>query len=367
MEVRNAIARLEILGEGSAGAVTLLDERGKRRRVGLVFGGTTRPGAAAAVADLLHRPGARALSREIREGHGARGRRGARSSSTSRSRCSCSPMSAALDRETLAQGHRVRRSGRAAAALRRLAARRRQRRAGAGAPAPGRPQPRRHPVLGHAEDLRGRSPARARSSACRSPAEIGMRRQILAEPDGDLPPDLGLPAGRHADRHRRQARRGSDRALPRHRRHDVVEPAAVRALRRHAAPGTVLLAGTSSDADAEARNAERRDGSTTDPRRLRGLGLPSRRRQRGVAPTTGSGRRGGHPPGFYGPGRCGLAPTTRFWPTTVSRRSTSRTAEGQDRAARAGAETIDLRDAPVTLALMLLIPTRWPGSGSAAI
>ena len=40
IEVRNSIARIEILGEGSAGAVTLVDERGKRRRVGLVFGGT---------------------------------------------------------------------------------------------------------------------------------------------------------------------------------------------------------------------------------------------------------------------------------------------------------------------------------------
>jgi Domain of unknown function (DUF4159)/Aerotolerance regulator N-terminal len=40
IELRNSIARIEILGEGSAGAVTLLDERGKRRRVGLVFGGT---------------------------------------------------------------------------------------------------------------------------------------------------------------------------------------------------------------------------------------------------------------------------------------------------------------------------------------
>jgi hypothetical protein len=40
VEVRNSIARIEILGESSAGAVTLLDDRGKRRRVGLVFGGT---------------------------------------------------------------------------------------------------------------------------------------------------------------------------------------------------------------------------------------------------------------------------------------------------------------------------------------
>ncbi|MDR4379083.1 LytTR family transcriptional regulator, partial [Bacillus amyloliquefaciens] len=34
------IARLEIEGERSAGAVVLMDERGQRRRVGLVFGGT---------------------------------------------------------------------------------------------------------------------------------------------------------------------------------------------------------------------------------------------------------------------------------------------------------------------------------------
>ncbi len=41
VELRNGISRLEILGERSAGAVTLMDERGKRRRIGLVFGGTS--------------------------------------------------------------------------------------------------------------------------------------------------------------------------------------------------------------------------------------------------------------------------------------------------------------------------------------
>ena len=40
VELRNSISRLEIAGERSAGAVVLQDERGKRRRVGLVFGGT---------------------------------------------------------------------------------------------------------------------------------------------------------------------------------------------------------------------------------------------------------------------------------------------------------------------------------------
>ncbi len=41
IELRNDIARLEIVGERSAGAVTLLDERWKRRRVGIVSGAST--------------------------------------------------------------------------------------------------------------------------------------------------------------------------------------------------------------------------------------------------------------------------------------------------------------------------------------
>lgn len=41
IEVRNAVARLEIVGERSAGAVALLDDRAKRRRVGVVSGATT--------------------------------------------------------------------------------------------------------------------------------------------------------------------------------------------------------------------------------------------------------------------------------------------------------------------------------------
>lgn len=40
IEVRNAVSRLEILGENSAGAVALLDDRSKRRRIGIVSGAT---------------------------------------------------------------------------------------------------------------------------------------------------------------------------------------------------------------------------------------------------------------------------------------------------------------------------------------
>ncbi|GJD47555.1 hypothetical protein OPKNFCMD_0263 [Methylobacterium crusticola] len=41
VEIRNGIARFEVAGERSAAAVVLADERGRRRRVGLVFGGTS--------------------------------------------------------------------------------------------------------------------------------------------------------------------------------------------------------------------------------------------------------------------------------------------------------------------------------------
>lgn len=41
LEIRNAIARLDITGEASAGAVLLLDDRARRRRVGIVSGTTS--------------------------------------------------------------------------------------------------------------------------------------------------------------------------------------------------------------------------------------------------------------------------------------------------------------------------------------
>src|SRR5204863_7331383 len=41
VEIRNDIARLEIAGERSAGAVALLDKRWRRRSIGVVTGSTT--------------------------------------------------------------------------------------------------------------------------------------------------------------------------------------------------------------------------------------------------------------------------------------------------------------------------------------
>src|SRR3712207_9433458 len=72
LSLHDALPIFEILGEGSAGAVHLLDERGKRRRVGLVFGGTTDQ------AQPLLAPNyyvSRALTpyAEVREGRGSVG------------------------------------------------------------------------------------------------------------------------------------------------------------------------------------------------------------------------------------------------------------------------------------------------------
>ncbi len=63
VEIRNDIARIEIAGERSAGAVQLLDKRWRRRTVGIVSGATRRHLAAAVVVELLYRARARPVRR----------------------------------------------------------------------------------------------------------------------------------------------------------------------------------------------------------------------------------------------------------------------------------------------------------------
>ncbi len=69
IEIRNAIARIEILGEASAGAVLLQDERGKRRRIGLVSGATADQ-AQPLLAPTYYLSRALGPYGEVREGHG---------------------------------------------------------------------------------------------------------------------------------------------------------------------------------------------------------------------------------------------------------------------------------------------------------
>ena len=63
VELRNQIARVDVVGDASAGAVTLLDARWKRRRVEIVSGRYGRRGAAAAEPELLPHQGPGALRR----------------------------------------------------------------------------------------------------------------------------------------------------------------------------------------------------------------------------------------------------------------------------------------------------------------
>ena len=74
------------------------------------------------------------------------------------------------------------------------------------------------------------------------PDDVTVTRQVLAEPDGALAePHLGGACRRHAAGHRRAARQGLADPLPRHRRHELVEPAALRHLRRNAQADRRLL------------------------------------------------------------------------------------------------------------------------------
>ncbi|WP_425063246.1 DUF4159 domain-containing protein [Pyruvatibacter mobilis] len=68
LELRNAVTRLEISGENSAGAVTLLDDRWQRRTVGLVAGTSTED-AQPLLSDLYYLRRAVGPFAEIREAH----------------------------------------------------------------------------------------------------------------------------------------------------------------------------------------------------------------------------------------------------------------------------------------------------------
>ena len=353
IEVRNAIARIEILGEGSAGAVTLLDERGKRRRVGLVFGGTADQ-AQPLLAPTYYIARALAPLRRGPRGPGRRRRRGRASSSTSRSRSWSSPMSAA---STARRSTGSPPSSRGAACSCASPARglppattiscRCACAAAAAASAAPCPGTRRAPSR--------RSPARARSSG--SPV-AGRDRHPPPDPRGarrrPRREDLGVPRRRHPDRHRRQARRGPDRAVPRHRRHDLVEPAAVGPVRRHAAPH-------------RRRSPARR--TTSAPRRATPTPRRSRRAWRSTASAPSSRRRptaravprdyaeratDEHPPGFYGPVDS-ASPSTRSCRPTGSRPLDFAPLNAPRRAARRRARrsTCARRSSPLALILLL--------------
>ena len=84
VELRNDIARLEISGERSAGAVQLLDKRWRRRAIGIVTGATSDTAQPLLALDLLSHPRAGAVRRRAARRQG-RAAAGASPSSSTRS------------------------------------------------------------------------------------------------------------------------------------------------------------------------------------------------------------------------------------------------------------------------------------------
>ncbi len=349
-EIRNSIARIEILGENSAGAVNLIDERGKRRRVGLVFGGTvdqTQP----LLSPLYYIERALSPYSEIRMGRG-----GVADAVNQLIEEQVSVLVLAdvggLDRQTLGKvsafveqgGLLLRFAGSRLAAGNDELVPVRLRRGGRSlggslswdTPKTFAPFTRESPFFGLAV-----------------PDEIGIRRQILAEPDGDLPSRTwasladGTPIVT-ADR------RGDGLVVLFHVTADAtwsnlpLSGLFVDMLRRITA-----LSGTTGDVNAEARAAEI---ETIAPRlTLDGYGVfttpPAN--ARAIPRTYAERATGEHPPGFYGPVDSSLAlnallPGDKLVPLNV-------TPLDARVAPLAGAQTVDLRMPLFMLALILLL------------
>ncbi|MBB4039045.1 hypothetical protein GGR34_000680 [Microvirga flocculans] len=349
-EIRNAIARIEVLGENSAGAVHLLDERGKRRRVGLVFGGTADQ-AQPLLSPLYYIERALSPYSEIRMGRG-----GVADAVNQLIDEQVSVLVLAdvggLDRETLGKvtafvergGMLLRFAGSRLAAGNDDLVPVRLRRGGRSlggtlswdTPKTFAPFTRESPFFG-----------------LQVPEEIGIRRQILAEPDGDLPAKTwaaladGTPIVT-ADK------RGDGMVVLFHVTADTtwsnlpLSGLFVDMLRR-----TTALAGTPGDTGAELRNA----GTETVAPRLTldgyGMYISPPATARAITRNFAERANGEHPPGFYGPVDSSLAvnallPTDRLAPLDI--------APLKARVAPlAGAQTIDLRMPLFMLALLLLL------------
>jgi Domain of unknown function (DUF4159)/Aerotolerance regulator N-terminal len=349
-EIRNAIARIEILGESSAGAVSLLDERGKRRRVGLVFGGTSDQ-AQPLLSPLYYIERALSPYSEIRQGRGAVADAVMQLIDEQVSVLVLADVGG-LDRETLGRVTAFVENG---GLLLRFAGSRlsagndelvpvRLRRGGRNlggtlswdTPKTFAPFTRESPFFG-----------------LKVPEEIGVRRQILAEPDGDLASRTwasladGTPIVT-ADR------KGEGLVVLFHVTGDTtwsnlpLSGLFVDMLRRITA-----LAGAPSDVNAEARNAE---NQTVAPRlTLDGYGIftspPAN--ARAITRDYAERAKAEHPPGFYGPVDSSLAVNAlmaedRLAPLAYAPLSARM-------AGLVGARTIDLRAPLFSLALVLLL------------
>jgi hypothetical protein len=350
IEIRNAIARIEILNESSAGAVSLVDESSKRRRVGLVFGGTADQ-AQPLLAPTYYIARALGPYAEVREAQGAVGDAVNRLIDEQVSVLVLADVGG-LDARTHARvaefvengGLLLRFAGSRLAAggddLVPVRLRRGGRNLGGtlswDAPRTFAPFTRESPFFG-----------------LPVPAEIGIRRQILAEPDGDLPDKTwasladGTPIVT-ADK------RGKGLIVLYHVTADTtwsnlpLSGLFVDMLRRITA-----LAGTSADIGGESRDGV---NETVAPRlTLDGFGAYATPPANARAIPRGFVQRATdeHPPGFYGPVDASVAVNA----LVTGDRLTALDFAPLDAqvAPLAGAETIDLRAPLLTLAMLLFL------------
>ena len=254
--------------ERTAGAVSLLNSRWKRRRVAIVSGRHRRSCAAAALAVLLcrrarWRPSPKCASR-------APGTR--------------DPIVAALDEQPSlhrADGRRRRSPGLRATGSHRFVEdggvllRFAGTRLASGADDDLTPVRLRRGgrVLGGSlswETPRKLAPFDRASPLLRHRRQRGSRRHAAGSRRARGRPrrqDMGRARRRHAAHHRRPARQGPRRARPRHRRHHMVEPAAVGPVRERAAPHG--RAGRRERRGRGERNVEHAGGAAARPRRWR--------------------------------------------------------------------------------------------------
>ncbi|HEV7440359.1 MAG TPA: DUF4159 domain-containing protein [Methylobacterium sp.] len=354
VELRNSIARLEIANERSAGAVTLMDERGKRRRVGLVFGGTSDQ-AQPLLAPTYYLAKALTPFADVQEPRGAKG------IAESIAQLLDNQVSVlvladvgALDEQTLA---RVTKFIDAGGLLLRFAGPRLA--AGNDPLVPVRLR-RGGRTLGGT--LSWDSPKTLAAFAPESPfagltppADIGVRRQILAEPDGDLPSRTwaslqdGTPIVT-------AEKRGQGLVVLFHVTADTtwsnlpLSGLFIDMLRR-----VVGLAGSAAAPTGE--GGPRPAAAILAPRlTLDGFGALGSPPAGATAVSADYGDRAthDHPPGFYGPADGGIAvnalkPDDRLEALDLASLAGARVGS------LAGAETLDLRAFLFTLALMLLI------------
>ncbi|MGV7033391.1 DUF4159 domain-containing protein [Methylobacterium symbioticum] len=352
LELRNGISRLEVAGERSAGAVVLMDERGKRRRVGLVFGGTSDQ-AQPLLAPTYYLGKALAPFADVQEPRGAKG------TADSIGQLLDAQVSVlvladvgAMDERTAARvGKFVEEGG----LLLRFAGPRLA--AGNDPLVPVRLRRGGRSLGGTLswDNPKTLAPFAPDSpfAGLAPPADIGVRRQILAEPDGDLPSRTwaslqdGTPIVTAETR-------GQGRVVLFHVTADTtwsnlpLSGLFIDMLRR-----VVALAGSTAP---PADGGPRPPAAILAPRlALDGFGALGSPPASAKAVSADYGDRATeeHPPGFYGPADGGIAVNAlragdSLKPLDLARLGAARVGT------LAGAETLDLRPALFTFALMLL-------------